>query len=182
MTEKMRLSIDVDVTDLNMGPDEVLENFPDFAAMALSDAQRKNDEFLAGAPEGVTAHPPYQVDVDNLEVYESIPHSACASCGKGEDEIDTFVVTTLDYTDIKNTRTEVCVPCWIEENLDLGRRTWVVIGADDYGVTVEVSGDNPEALVNRVASWAQQEEDRWPEHGLVYMLIEPTDTSLLDGP
>lgn len=41
---------------------------------------------------------------------------SCASCGEGEGEVATFVVTTLDYSDIKHTRTEVCLPCWILEN------------------------------------------------------------------
>lgn len=41
----------------------------------------------------------------------------CASCGKGEDKVATFVVTTLDYEDPHTWRTEVCVPCWITENI-----------------------------------------------------------------
>lgn len=50
---------------------------------------------------------------------------------------------------------------------------WAVIACDDLGVTIEKLGRDPEALADTVASWAQQEEDKWPEHGLIYMLIAP---------
>lgn len=60
-------------------------------------------------------------------------------------------------------------PSW---RVDL-RDEWAVIGCDDLGVTVERLGRDPEALADSVASWAQQEEDRWPEQGLLYMLIPP---------
>lgn len=53
------------------------------------------------------------------------------------------------------------------------RAEWAIIAADELGVTVERTGSNPEALADEVASWAQQEEDKWPEMGLVYMLICP---------
>lgn len=52
-------------------------------------------------------------------------------------------------------------------------RAWAIIGCDDKGVTVEKTGEDPEALADAVASWAQQEEDKWPELGLIYMLIGP---------
>jgi hypothetical protein len=52
---------------------------------------------------------------------------------------------------------------------------WWVIAADADGVTVEKVGSNPWTLADEVASWAQQEEDRWPEHGLVYMVVRATD-------
>lgn len=48
---------------------------------------------------------------------------------------------------------------------------WAVIGCDREGVTVDKTGPDPEALADAVASWAQQEEDKWPEHGLIYMLV-----------
>lgn len=113
MTEKMRVSIDVNVTELNIPPSDVLQEFVYFAALALDRAQRELDTYSIQHHQSV----PYVVETDELEVYESIPYMFCAECGKGEDEIKTFVVTTLDYTDIKNTRTEVCVPCYkvIEE-------------------------------------------------------------------
>lgn len=50
---------------------------------------------------------------------------------------------------------------------------WAIIAADEKGVTVECTGPDPEALADRVASWAQQEEDKWPAMGLLYMLICP---------
>ena len=53
------------------------------------------------------------------------------------------------------------------------REEWAVIACDDLGVTVEKLGRDPKALADSVASWAQQEEDKWPEAGLVYMLIPP---------
>lgn len=108
MTGKMRVSIDVDVTDLNIPPDEALQELVYFAGLALDRAQQENDAKYQP--------PPYHVETSEVEVYESIPDMFCASCGKGEDDIATFVVTTLDYHDIKHTRTEVCVDCWKEEN------------------------------------------------------------------
>lgn len=48
---------------------------------------------------------------------------------------------------------------------------WLVLAADQDGVTVEATGPDPEALADHVASWAQQEADRWPGFGLVYMLV-----------
>lgn len=59
--------------------------------------------------------------------------------------------------------------------------TWAVIGCDAGGVTVEKTGPDPEVLCDAVASWAQQEEDRWPDMGLVYMLIDPEELSHLEG-
>lgn len=50
---------------------------------------------------------------------------------------------------------------------------WAVIACDDLGVTVDKLGPDPETLADTVASWAQQEEDKWPDHGLIYMLIDP---------
>lgn len=50
---------------------------------------------------------------------------------------------------------------------------WAVAGCDDRGVTVERTGADPETLADSVASWAQQEEDKWPDMGLLYMLIPP---------
>lgn len=55
---------------------------------------------------------------------------------------------------------------------------WAVIGCDHTGVTVERTGEDPEALADSVASWAQQEEDKWPELGLIYMLVAPEDVPL----
>jgi hypothetical protein len=52
--------------------------------------------------------------------------------------------------------------------------TWAILGCDD-GVTVETTGEDPEALADRVASWAQQEADRWPDMGLLYMLVDVED-------
>lgn len=54
---------------------------------------------------------------------------------------------------------------------------WAVIGCDGLGVTVEKLGADPEALADSVASWAQQEADKWPELGLIYMLIAPDHVS-----
>jgi len=55
----------------------------------------------------------------------------------------------------------------------MGERCWAVIGWDaETGETVELTGCDPEALADRVASWAQQEADRWPELGLIYMLVQ----------
>lgn len=51
---------------------------------------------------------------------------------------------------------------------------WAIIGADDGGVTVELTGDR-DALIDHAASWAQQEADLWPEMGLIYMLITPEE-------
>lgn len=49
---------------------------------------------------------------------------------------------------------------------------WAVIGWDaETGVTIERTGNNPEALADHCASWAQQEADRWPEMGLLYMIV-----------
>lgn len=49
---------------------------------------------------------------------------------------------------------------------------WQVIAYDDLGETTEASGLDPEALADKVASWAQQEADKWPHFGLIYMLVE----------
>lgn len=49
---------------------------------------------------------------------------------------------------------------------------WAVIGADDDGLTIERTGD-AEEIADWIAAAAQQEGDRWPEFGLVYMLIPP---------
>lgn len=57
---------------------------------------------------------------------------------------------------------------------------WTVIAHDEFGVTVEASDQDAEALANKIASWAQQEENRWPEFGLIYMLIEPVDTMYVE--
>lgn len=51
---------------------------------------------------------------------------------------------------------------------------WAIIGCDKFGVTVEATGQ-PDVIADRVASWAQQEDDRWPEMGLIYMLISPEE-------
>lgn len=51
--------------------------------------------------------------------------------------------------------------------------TWAVLAVDGDGVTVELKGSDPEALADQVASWAQQEADRWPEMGLLYMIATP---------
>lgn len=60
----------------------------------------------------------YDADPDTNEgVMPLLPDFACASCGKGQDEVQTFVVTTLDYSNIKQERTEMCVPCWLGENV-----------------------------------------------------------------
>lgn len=48
---------------------------------------------------------------------------------------------------------------------------WVVLGCDSKGVTEEARGPDPDALANAWAAAAQQEADRWPELGLVYMLV-----------
>lgn len=55
---------------------------------------------------------------------------------------------------------------------------WAVIGCDDLGVTVEKTGPDPEVLADAVASWAQMEEDKWPQLGLLYMLISPDEVPL----
>lgn len=54
-----------------------------------------------------------------------------------------------------------------------GAGEWAVIGCDHLGVTVEKTGADPEVLADALAPWAQQEADKWPDKGLVYMLIEP---------
>jgi hypothetical protein len=51
---------------------------------------------------------------------------------------------------------------------------WAIIGCDQYGVTVEATGQ-PDVIADMVASWAQQENDKWPDMGLVYMLISPEE-------
>src|ERR1700741_509854 len=56
--------------------------------------------------------------------------------------------------------------------------SYAVIAADDSGVPVERTGTDPAALADEVASWAQQEEDKWPDMGLVYMLITPDELPL----
>lgn len=56
---------------------------------------------------------------------------------------------------------------------------WAVIAVDDDGITVERTGDDPAWLADDVASWAQQETDRWPEHGLIYMLVSPEEHELV---
>lgn len=55
---------------------------------------------------------------------------------------------------------------------------WAIIGCDGRGVTIEKTGPDPEALCDTVASWAQQEEDKWPEFGLLYMLVSPEELPL----
>lgn len=55
----------------------------------------------------------------------------------------------------------------------LHRTDWAVVAVDDLGLTVDAVGPDPEALADKVASWAQQEVDKWPEMGLIYMLILP---------
>jgi hypothetical protein len=54
-------------------------------------------------------------------------------------------------------------------------RQWAVLAVDDDGMTVDALGDDFWRLADRVASWAQQEEDRWPRMGLLYMLIPAAD-------
>lgn len=49
--------------------------------------------------------------------------------------------------------------------------SWAVIAADAEGMTVDARGDDPDELADKVAPWAQQEEDDWPGFGLVYMLV-----------
>lgn len=52
---------------------------------------------------------------------------------------------------------------------------WAVVGCDHRGLTFETTGPDPDVLADTVASWAQQEEDKWPEMGLIYMLISPEE-------
>lgn len=56
-----------------------------------------------------------------------------------------------------------------------GGEAWYIVAADDSGMTIEATGNDPEELANKVASWAQQEEDKWPEMGLIYMLVQGKD-------
>lgn len=56
--------------------------------------------------------------------------------------------------------------------------TWVIVGADDSGISIEWSGEDPEKMPDWMGAAAQQEEDRWPEMGLIYMLVEPTEAPL----
>lgn len=48
---------------------------------------------------------------------------------------------------------------------------WAIVAADPGGVTVDATGLDPWVLADLAAPWAQQEADRWPEMGLVYMLV-----------
>lgn len=54
---------------------------------------------------------------------------------------------------------------------EAAEQRWAVIAHDGLGETVERTGADPDALADEVASWAQQEADKWPELGLIYMLV-----------
>lgn len=58
---------------------------------------------------------------------------------------------------------------------------YAVVAADEFGATVDARGDDAEVLADKVASWAQQETDKWPDMGLVYMLVPADDTAGLEG-
>jgi hypothetical protein len=49
--------------------------------------------------------------------------------------------------------------------------TYAVLAVDHFGITVDGRGDDGEALADRFAAAAQQELDKWPNMGLIYMLV-----------
>jgi hypothetical protein len=52
-----------------------------------------------------------------------------------------------------------------------GAVSWQVLGCDDGGVTEEWEGPTAN-FPDWIGRAAQQEQDKWPEMGLIYMLVE----------